>query len=141
MLVFNKYLKELGLKENSFPFDEKDERYELEEEYGVIEAQTWSLYNTIILELYTYLRFFQDECTKGIPGPFINDYKADSGYGEWRQTLQQMVDGLKAYIEIDNLNSSDFPSYEEYDKAVEKKYKQFKKSWKLIGKYLDCLWW
>lgn len=141
MLVFNKYLKELGLKENSFPFDEKDERYKLSKKYGVVEAQTWSLYNTIILELYTYLRFFQDECPKGIPGPFINDRKADSGLGEWRKTLQQMIDGLRAYIEIDNLNSSDFPSYEEYDRVVELKYKQFKKSWKLIGKYLDCLWW
>ena len=141
MLVFNKYLKELGYKKNDFPFEEKDGRYKLSKKYGVVEAQTWGLHTTIVLELYTYLRFFQDECPKGIPGPFIDDSKEDSGSGDWQKTLQLMIDGLKAYIECEKLNCSDFPSYEEYDKTLQSKDKQFKKSWKLIGKYLDCLWW
>lgn len=91
MLVYNKYLKELGYKEDDFPFDEKDERYQLSKSYGVVEAQTWDLYNTIVLELYTYLRFFQDECVKGIPSCFINNKEKDHGLKDWRNTLQSRI--------------------------------------------------
>ena len=139
MLVYNKYLKELGYKRNEFPFEEKDGRYKLMKKYGVVEAQTWSLYNTIILELYTYLRFFQECCPKGIPGPFIDDSKPDDGLADFQKVVQEIIDGLKAYIELENLEYS--PDIEATKKKQKELEKKFEKGWGLLGKYLGCFWW
>lgn len=141
MLVYNKYLKELGYNKSDFPFKKKDERYELNKDCGVVEAQTWSLHNTIILELYTYLRYFQDECPKGIPSGWIDESKEDDGLSNWRTAIQEIIDGLKAYIIVENLDSSKYKTYDEEMAAKNQLYAQFDKAWKLLGDNLGCLWW
>lgn len=143
MLVYNKYLKELGYKKSDFPFDrteKKDSRYGLDKTTGTVEAQTWNLYITIVLELYTYMRDFQDHYMKlGLPGPFID--KKD-GEKEYHQVVQDIIDGLRASIEVRDLFASDFGNdWEAYRKACDEYYKKFDKGWKLLGKYLDCFWW
>lgn len=140
MLVFNKYLKELGYKEDNFPFGKKDNRYKLSKKYGVVEAQTWDLHTTIILELYTYLRFFQEECPKGIPAPYIDETKPDHGLKDWRKTLQKMIDGLKAYIEAENLSPSDIGDTD-YFNLKNDLMSRFDEGWKLIGENMEALWW
>lgn len=139
MLVYNKYLKELGYKKSDFPFTKKDDRYKLDKETGVVEAQTWALHNTIVLELYTYLRAFQENCPKGIPGPFIDESKSDHGRKDWENTVQKIIDGLKAYTIAENLEpSSDY----EADKAEQTRlYNQFDEAWTLLGEYIQCFWW
>lgn len=142
MLVYNKYLKELGYEKSDFPFRTKDGRFKLDKEFGVVEAQTWNLYNTIVLELYTYLRYFQDECPKGIPGPFIDDSKDDHGLSDWRAVLAKIVDGLKAYWLAQNLDPLDAQKeYVDWQKERDKLYEQFEEAWKLLGDNIDCLWW
>lgn len=141
MLVYNKYLKELGYKKSDFSLKKKDARYDLNKEYGVVEAQTWELDNTIVLELYTYLRYFQDECPKGIPGGWIDESKEDDGLSDWRNALDEMIKGLRAYWQAENLESSEYKTYEEEKAVKDELYAQFDKAWKLLGDNLRCLWW
>lgn len=141
MLVFNKYLKELGYKKDDFPFKKKDERYSLDKEYGVVDAQTWELDDTIILELYTYLRYFQECCTKGIPGPFIDESKEDHGASDFRKMIQEVIDGLKAYMQAGQPWDYTHQTYEEYKGQNKQLNEQFQKAWKLLGENLSCFWW
>ena len=137
MLVWSEYLKELGYKKSDFPFRKKDERYTLDKKLGVVEAQTWNLNTTIILELYVQLRYFQDGCTKGIPMCYVDDTKPDKGMSVWQDILQEIIDGLKAYIIADNM----CPCSDEERAEQDKLYKQFDKAWALLGENLPCLWW
>ena len=144
MLVYNKYLKELGYKKNDFPFDKterRDPRYSLDKKRGVIESQTWNLYNTIVLELYTYMRDFQENYMDlGLPGPFI---EKENGKEEYHQIVQDIIEGLKAFIDVQSLYcSKDFGGdWEAYTKACDEYYDKFDKGWKLLGEYLQCFWW
>jgi len=139
MLVYNKYLKELGYKKSDFPFRIRDSRYKLKKKYGVVEAQTWNLDNTIVLELYTYLRFFQETCPKGIPGPFIDESKKDHGLKDFQNMVAKVVTGLKAYVDAQNIDYTS--DYEADKRKIDKLYKEFDEAWKLLGEYLQCFWW
>lgn len=139
MLVFNKYLKELGYKKSDFPFDDKkDSRYSLDKKTGVVEAQTWNLYNTIILELYTYLRNFQENYQSyGTPMEFA---EKENRQKEWHDIIEKIIQGLRAYVTAENLDIENY-DYETYNKQKEELYKTFEEGWTLLGKYIGCLWW
>ena len=143
MLVFNKYLKELGFKKSDFT-DSKDSRFKLDKERGVVEAQTWNFGNTIILELYTYFRDFQEYHMKiATPAFFVKKWEngkmehIEGGEKEWHRIIQEIIDGLKAYITAEEM----WPANEEEEQEREKLFKQFSKSWKLIDEYMGCFWW
>lgn len=143
MLVYNKYLKELGLKKSDF-VDKKDPRYELDKEYGVVEAQTWNLYETIVLELYVYLRDFQDRFMRvSTPIQFVEKYEdgeikhIEGGEKDWHKIVQQIVDGLKAYITAESMIAMN----EEAEAERRKLYEQFEEAWKLLGDNLRHFWW
>lgn len=142
MLVDNKYLKELGWKNGDFPFDrtEKDDpRYGLDKSTGTVEAQTWNLETTIILEMYTYLRDFQDHYMKyGTPAPY---FTYEDGDKRWHEVIAEIVEGLKAYIEVRDLHLSDFKDYNAYLDAQKEYMDKFEKSWKLLGENMCALWW
>lgn len=140
MLVYNKYLKELGVRENDFPFDvnEKDDpRYGLDKVAGVVDAQTFSLDYTIVMELYTYLRFYQDNCLCGVPTGFIDEEKEDKGMSEWKATIQKIVDGLKCYFVTGDMVACT----DEEQKQLDNLYKQFDEAWALLGENIGCFWW
>ena len=68
MLVYNKYLQELGVDENTYPLgDSCNHETELDKKTGVIPCQTWNLNLTLAMELYTYLKAFKD-IKPGYPG-------------------------------------------------------------------------
>lgn len=142
MLVYNKYLKELGLEKKDFPFDRsvrQDDRYKLEKELGVIEAQTWNLDDTIVYELYTYLRAFQENYSNfGIPCPYCDK---EDGEKEWYNIIQEIVDGLKSYILAHQLESSNYKDYEECKRQRDLLFDKFDKGWKLLGDNIGCFWW
>lgn len=142
MLLFNKYLKELGYKEDDFPFDETektDPRYALDKETGIVEAQTWNLDTTIVLELYTYLRDFQEYYMKGVtPAPY---FTYEDGAKQWHQVVADIIDGLRAYIEVRELYYGDFKDWDEYKKAEQAYFDRFDKAWKLLGENIQCFWW
>ena len=138
MLVYSKYLEEIGVKKGDFPFkrDKQNPRYCLSKKLGVIDAQTFSLDFTIIMELYIYLRYFQDHCMKGIPARFENDSE-DSGMTEWKNIVNKIVEGLKAYF----IGHSMVPTTDEELKEQNKLFKQFDEAWKLLGENLQDFWW
>lgn len=136
MLVYSKYLEELGVKKDDFPFHkpENDNRYELDKESGVVDAQTFSMDVTIIRELYTYLRYFQDNCMMGVPSWFVDESQEDKGMSKWKRTIQEMIDGLKAYHSLSMMDDIS-------DKERDKLNAQFEKGWKLLGENMWGLWW
>lgn len=143
MLVFNKYLKELGYKKSDFT-DSKDPRYKLDKERGVVEAQTWNFGNTIILEMYTYFRDFQENYLKiATPIFFVEKWEdgemkhIENGEKEWHKIIQKIIDGLKAYLQAQEMDFCRGKEKEEQDKL----YAQFDEAWKLIGEYMGCFWW
>ena len=142
MLVYNKYLKELGLKKNDFPFDcteKEDHRYALDKKAGTIESQTWNLDRTIVLELYTYLRDFQDNYMKmGVPAPY---FTYGNGEKRWHQVVADIIDGLKAYIEARELRYDNFKDWDKYKAAEQACFDRFDKAWKLLGDNIHCFWW
>lgn len=142
MLVNNKYLKELGWKKGDFPFDrtERDDpRYKLDKNTGTVEAQTWNLETTIVLEVYTYLRDFQDHYMKcGTPAPY---FTYEDGAKQWHNIIAEIIDGLKAYIEARELHLSDYKDYDAYLAAQKECTDKFEKAWTLLGENIYCLWW
>ena len=140
MLVYNKYLKELGFKEKDFPFDKdekSDPRYKLDKETGVVNAQTFSLDCTIVAEIYTYLRYFQDNCMYGIPAGFIDETKKDKGMAEWKKTVGKIVDGFRCYFIAMSMEAYT----EEQRKELDGLFEQFDEAWALLGKNIQCFWW
>lgn len=139
MLVFNKYLKELGYEKDDFPSKRLDNRFKPDKHRGVVPAQTWNLDITIALELYTYLRYFQEECMDSdFPICFASE---ENGKKHWHQVAQDIIDGLKAYVGARELHASDFKTYEDYSKAYEELYDKFEKGWALLGEYFADFWW
>lgn len=142
MLLFNKYLKELGYKKNDFPFDrteKTDPRYALDKETGIVQAQTWNLDTTIVLELYTYLRDFQEYYMKGAtPAPY---FTYEDGEAQWHQVVADIIDGLRAYIEVHELHYDDFKDWDKYKEAEQAYFDRFDKGWKLLGENIHCFWW
>lgn len=145
MLVWSKYLEELGYKKSDFLFDKKakeDSRYALDKTTGVIEAQTWNLETTIILELYVYLRCFQDNFMDfGLPMRFTEEAGVKNGEKKYHKIIQDIIDGLKARLEVYELAPVNFEDYEAFDKARNELNDKFEKGWKLLGENIDCLWW
>lgn len=141
MLVYNKYLKELGMKKDDFPFDrteKKDGRYGLDKKYGIVEAQTWNLDKTIVCELYTYIRAFQDNFTFGVPCPYCNE---EDGMEKWKKVIDKIVTGLKCYILAMELDSSNFKTFEDFKTEEQALFDQFDEGWKLLGENIRCFWW
>lgn len=89
MLVYNDYLKELGVKKTDFPF-KAHHSYKLEKGMGVKPCQLWNLNYTIAMELYTYICAFMDT-TCCFPAYM-------EGPDEWDKILNEIKDGLAAYI-------------------------------------------
>lgn len=142
MLVWSEYLKELGYKKSDFPFNKtarQDPRYALDKKTGTVQAQTWNLETTIILEMYVYLRDFQDHYMK-IGTPVYYASKPD-GSKEYHKLIQEIIDSLKARIQAYKLESSDFETYEDYIKAQDELIEKFEHGWKLLGENIACLWW
>ena len=71
MLKLNKYLREIGIDENSYPFNEKERqsdcRYK-EDEDGFVPAEFWNLDTTFAMYIYSHLCYFRDNCNYGHPG-------------------------------------------------------------------------
>ena len=93
MLVYNKYLKKLGLKKKDYYVFRKgeDKRYRLNKKIGLVPAEVWNLDTTLILQLYTYISQFMDQSEGCCPGYF-------NSYNEWKDTLEKIRDGFKRYI-------------------------------------------
>ena len=124
MLKLNKYLRELGIDENFYLFDEKmkqlDCRYK-EDENGFVSAECWNLDTTFAMYIYSHLCYFRDNCNYGHPGNLSEE--------QWNNILNKMIEGFRLLI---TRKKDDIPS-----KTKEKKIKY---GIRLFAKYFSALW-
>lgn len=122
--MHNKYLDEVGIENTDFPFVAPHSDT-LDKEHGVIPCQTWNLYATLAMEIYTYLRNFQ-ECHIGHPVCMTAK--------EWEKLLEKIISGFRLYLQnLDNLENTT-----EQKQAI---YDAFDKSMDLLKENWEFLWW
>ena len=119
MLKYNKYLKELGIKETDYPFAivEGDSRY-VEDEDGFRNCEFFSLDYSLSLYIYSQLCYFRDNCLYGVPCDFEPE--------EWEATIGKMIEAFKLIITQDNCSKN--------------KQKKIRYGLRLFAKYFKHLW-
>lgn len=117
--MVNKYLKELGVKEEDYPFEKlnTDNRY-IPDDSFLSDSDTWDLRTGLEMVIYTYLRKFKD--TKRI------SYPARMTEDKWEEILDDMIKGFASMIKG-----------EESHRA----WKRQKKALALFKTYFFDLWW
>ena len=124
MLKLNKYLRELGIDENFYLFDEKmkqlDCRYK-EDENGFVPAECWNLDTTFAMYIYSHLCYFRDNCNYVHPGNLSEE--------QWNNILNKMIEGFRLLI-----------TREENDIPSKTKEKKIKYGIRLFAKYFSALW-
>lgn len=124
MLKLNKYLRELGIDENFYLFDEKmkqlDCRYK-EDKNGFVPAECWNLDTTFAMYIYSHLCYFRDNCNYGHPGNLSEE--------QWNNILNKMIEGFRLLI-----------TREENDIPSKTKEKKIKYGIRLFAKYFSALW-
>ena len=161
MLKLNKYLRELGINENSWPFEEikenevlkaegedYDKRYiEGEYEEGFIDAEFFSLDNTLNMEIYSRLCYFRDHCLNAVPGCIVAKYggeneDSDKAFEKWKEIIDDMIEGFKLkLIDDDSCDVSKHPDKKERENLSKNRKKKINKAMRLFVKYYDALWW
>lgn len=145
MLHLNKYLKELGLNENSFPFkkEEGDDRY-LPDKDGFIDAEFFNLDYTLSLEIYSRLCYFRDNCLVGHPGYFEAKYNcnSDQAMKKWKEKIDSMIEAFRLLIvEDETWDRTNYKTDEEQEYASKNREKKIKKGLRNFIKYYRELWW
>lgn len=122
MLKLNKYLRELGIDENFYLFNEKekqsDYRYK-EDEDGFVPAECWNLDTTFAMYIYSHLCYFRDNCNYGHPGNLSEE--------QWNNILNKMINGFKLLI----TNETD---------VSKTRRKKIDYGLRLFAKYFSALW-
>lgn len=90
MIKLNRYLRELGVKENNFYFRHDDERYTPDEDTGIPESYTWAMDGALAMIIYTYLRQFKDTKRVAYPAYLTSE--------KWEQILDDMIKGFGSII-------------------------------------------
>ena len=153
MLKPNRYLKEIGIDENYWLFNKKenegDSRYE-EDEEGLKEAETWGLDTTLRLIIYTQVRYFKDVgASLGTPSCFLfnkDGSKKDSeqAHKDWIKTLDYIIETFKLMIIDDEEVNKYFgveDRYINYQSFMKKYKKRLEKGMKMFIEYYRCFWW
>lgn len=143
-MKLNKYLRELGLDEKTWPFDEirhnqrkKDAGKKYDDRYiehdGFINAETFNLDFTLACIIYSYLCYFRDNCTQiSIPVYFLfqngKEITTEKAQARWLRVLNQMITGFRLYIQLDELDYGyTDPRYKEIDRKIKLGLRQFAK--------------
>lgn len=127
MIPINKYIRELGYSEKSYPFNEQTPS----QEDGFYCEDFYNLDTTLALIIYSYLCYFREHIAKGIcPGCFAYDKNwernDEEGTKKWLETLDDMILGFKIFLK-EGMNSKT------EDKKMKFGMRQF-------IKYFGCLW-
>ena len=125
MVQPNKYLKELGIDEHYWLFDEErrktDKRY-IPDEDGFVDAETFNLDMSFSMYIYSYLCYFRDNCLDGHPSSMT--------FEQWKSIIDKMIEGFKLQITTDNTWS-----------ISKNKQKKINYGMRLFIKYYNHLWW
>lgn len=159
MLTLNKYLRELGIDENTWPFDEiklnqdrknKHQHYDgrYVEEDGMVDAETFNLSTTLAMIIYSYLCYFRDGGLKwGYPVCFNfkngKELPKGQGYDRWCKIIDRMIESFRMLIKYDE-EAPDILEYsdkERWKKDIVKYNKKINYGLRLFAKYFSDLWW
>lgn len=138
-LKLNKYLKELGLTEESYPFNkvENDKRYE-EDEDGFKDMEFFSLDYTLSLYIYSQLCYFREHCLCGYSGYFQYKYK-ERAAEKWQEVIDDMIEAFRLLIIEDNTYQWYQSKKENYILSKNRK-KKINKGLRYFIKYYNDLW-
>lgn len=120
MLTRNKYLRELGVKRNDWPFgrDKRDPRNIPDDDTGICEADTYNMDVPLAMIIYTYLKKFKDTARGSYPACLTEE--------KWEEILNNMINGFAIIIKgIDSHT----------------KRKKANRALKLFSRYFFALWW
>lgn len=131
MLKYNKYLKELGIKEDSFPFAivEGDNRY-IEDQDGFRDCEFFNMDATLAMIIYSYLCYFRDNCLVSYPSYMEPE--------EWHIIVDKMIEAFKLYI----VEDEDCLLHDDKERKIISKNRNKKINYgmKLFIKYFGHLW-
>lgn len=134
MVKYNKYLKELGISENDYPFNvvKGDERY-FEDEDGFKSSEFFSLDYSLSLYIYSQLCYFREHCLYGYPNGFTEE--------KWKDTLDKMIEAFKLIILTDqSFEQTMHLSIGERNIISKNREKKINYGLKLFAKYFRHLW-
>lgn len=145
MLKINKYLKEIGIDETSWPFEDIKENKELKEKgrpydkryieggflEGFVDAECFSLNDTLSKIIYSYLCYFRDYGADYVT-PICFCYNesgiaVENGHEKWMKVLDDMIIAFKLLI-----------TNTERSKRTQRRIKY---GLRQFIKYYECLWW
>ena len=101
MIKYNKYLKEIGVKEDSYPFKDnwnKNDKAYKEDKEGFRPAEFYSLDYSLSLYIYSHLCYFRDHCLYGFPDGMT--------FEEWKDIIDKMIEAFKLIIIGESLADS-----------------------------------
>lgn len=118
MIRYNKYLKDVGIKKNDYPFDEIKPSFS---ENKCLRIATWNCNWALVLTIYSHLKAFRE---------YNNGYPIGMNEEDFNAMLDEMIEGFAFYIKT--------PYCSEDFKEAEKK---LKKSMKMLADNFEELWW
>ena len=121
MLNLNKYVRELGYNEESFPFKKENKDYYVNKD-GFINAEFYDLSHTFALTIYSHLCYFKEYTQKF-------GYPAQAGSMEkWLEILDRMIEAFKLILTVDTYDLS------------KKQIKKIRFGLRMFTKYYFDLW-
>ena len=142
-LYLNKYLRELGINEESWPFKEIRDNFVLMSKHkkydpnyimgddGFIKAEAYDLFTILAMINYSYLKYFREDCEHiSIPVSFC-DSNGKCDVDGWLTVLDKMINAFKLIIE------DEFPTSQE---EAKKRIDTIQEGLDLYSKYFLDLW-
>lgn len=93
----------------------------------------WNFDSYIAAIMIDGLKKFKEDGT-GVPAEFGTDV-TDTGLEEWHAVLDKIIDGFKAYLEI-----NDHLGYDDYLEFYDEAKKKLDNSFELLKTYFQYLW-
>ena len=142
-LYLNKYLRELGINEESWPFKEIRDNFVLMSKHkkydpnyivgddGFVKAEAYDLFTILAMINYSYLRYFREDCEHiSIPVSFC-DSNGKCDVDGWLTVLDKMINAFKLIIE------DEFPTSQE---EAKKRIDTIQEGLDLYSKFFLNLW-
>lgn len=132
----NKYLKKIGIDENYWLFNSKDNEGDLRyfpDEEGFVDAEHFSLDLSLSLYIYSQLCYFREHCMCGYPGNMT--------FEQWKDVVDKMIEAFELLIKADERTDDSFLLGNEQGKRLSKnRQKKINYGMRLFIKYYGHLW-
>lgn len=93
MIKLNRYLRDLGIDEQHYPFPEYKDKYDsryIPDDTGMSEAETWDMRFVLAMIIYSYLMKFKETKRMGYPANLTPE--------KWEEILDDMIKGFRSIV-------------------------------------------